>query len=213
MRRAFDFYNDKLMYPTLKYLGYDDWWSNYRFHKKGGSYTTSKRIGKYKVEFEEDDERYPNIYIWNPDSPCIMIGIDKKEKIAILNRLIYNPKCTIDGKMARGEDTKNMIRFAFKIAKEYGVEKIQLMDKSTVECNGVEADLALYNLFKYGKTWYERTFEFYPIGNRKDDFEKIRSKLPILNYPCDYFTKENSKQIYNKYNLDILHLVTFEKKL
>lgn len=211
MRRAFDYQNDKLMYPTLKHMGYTDWWGMYRT-RKGGSYTTANTIGKYKVEIEED-ERYPNLYIWNPESPCIMIAIDKHDKIGILNRLIYNPKCTISGNMKRGEDTKKMIQFAFEMVKKYGVEKIQLMDKSTVECNGVEADLALYNLFKYGKTWYERTFNFYPIGNRKDDFEEIRSKLPRLDYPCDYYTYENSKQLYNKYKLDILHSVIFEKTL
>ena len=211
MRRGFDFHNDKLMYPTLKHMGYMDWWLSYRT-KKGGSYTTAKTVGNYKVEIE-DDERYPNIYIWNPKSPCVMIAIDKQDKIGVLNRLVYNPKCTIDGKMKRGEDTKKMIEFAFKVAKEYGVTKIQLTDKSTVDCNGVEADLALYNLFKYGKTWYERTFQFYPVGSRKDTFESIRSKLPTLSYPCDYFSRENSEKLYDTYNLDVLHAVIFEKIL
>jgi hypothetical protein len=211
MRSAFDFRNDSLMYPTLKQLGHRDWWLMYRV-RKGGSYTTSKTIGKYKVEYEED-ERYPNLYIWNPDSPCVMIGFDKVEKIGVLNRLIYNPKCTIDGKMARGEDTKNMLRFAFDIAKQYGIEKIQLMDMSTFDCNGKKVDLAIYNLFKYGKTWYERCFQFYPTGLYKDEFEEMRASLPSSDQPCDYYTHENIRNLAKTYRLDVLHKTTFEKTL
>ena len=212
-RRAFDFHNDKHMYPTLKAMGYDEWWSNYRFHRKGGSYTSAKTIGNYKVELEEDDERYPNIYIWNPDSPCVMIGVDKQSKIGVLNRLIYNPKCTIDGRMERGEDTRKMIEFAFKFAKRYGVEKIQLMDKSTFDCHGTEVDLAVHNLFKYGKTWYERCFDFYPTGKYADKFEELRSSIPRIDKPCTYFTKHIIDTLLPKYGINLIHSVSFEKKL
>lgn len=201
--------NDKYMLPTIKRLGYTDWWSKYR---TGGSYETAKTIGKYKVEIEED-EFYPNIFIWNPVRPCVMISINKHDRIGILSRFLHSPTCTIDGKMKHGEDTREMLNMAFNIAKEYGVEKIQLTDVSTVDCNGVKADLSVYNLFTFGKTWYEKRFNFYPIDSYGADFQEDRKKLPILNNPCDYYTKENTYNLLKKYNIRYFQSIVWEKKL
>lgn len=196
------------MFAMLKHLGYTKWWSHY----KGGSYETATQIGSYKVEIQKDLP-YIDILIWNPDKPCIHMMVDTDYKIAVLNSVGYSPSCTVDGHMKRGEGTRKMIEFAFKLAKEYGATKIQLMDKSSFDCNGQDVDLSIYSLFKYGKTWYEKQFNFYPTGKYADEFEEMRSKLPKIDKPCTFFTESVIQSLSKEYNMNVRFAVTFEKKL
>jgi hypothetical protein len=198
------------MFATLKHLGYNEWWSVYK--RRGGGYDTAEQIGPYKVEIQEDLP-YIDILIWNPKEPCVHMAIDMRNKIAVLNSVGYNAKCTVDGRMKRGEDTRKMVEFAFKFAKEHGATRVQLTDKSTVDCDGKDVDLSMMSLFKYGKTWYERRFNFYPVGSRKDDFEDMRSKLPHMVKPCEFFTPEMVSKLSKEYNMDVRYAVTFEKML
>lgn len=196
------------MTATLKHLGYNEWWSRYR----GGSYDTAKQIGLYKVEIQEDNP-YLDILIWNPKNPCVHLMIDMRDKIAVLNSVGYNAQCTIHGRMKRGEDTRKMIEFAFGLAKKYGATKIQLTDKLTFECDGKEVDLSMYSLFKYGKTWYENRFGFYPVGQRKEEFERMRARIPHMDKQCSFFTPDNVNKLSSQYHMDVRQTVTFEKLL
>jgi hypothetical protein len=205
--RAYDMH----ILPMIKHIGYTDWWLNFRRKQNGGGITETRVIGKYRVEYEDGD--YPNLFIWNLNSPCVAIGLSKHDKVALLSRLVYDPTCTIDGKMKRGEGTIEMLEFAFKIAKKYGAEKILLSDKSTFKCNGEDVDLGLYSLMTYGKTWYERKFGFRPIEADKSEFEEVRSKLPRLKHSCEFYIGENGKKISKEYGLDVRFRMVWEKLL
>lgn len=196
------------MYNILGFMKQHEW--SGKFHS-GGAITESTIIGNYRVEYEDGD--YPNLFIWNLDRPCIVIGLDKANKLAVLNDLVYSASCTIDGKMKRGEGTIEMMNFAFKMAKKYGAEKIQLMDHSTFKCKDEKVDLGLYSLMTYGKTWYERKFGFTPIKSDKSEFEEIRSKLPRLKHSCEFYMGENGKKISKEYGLDVRFRIVWEKLL
>lgn len=199
---------DTQMYDTLRSLERENRWRCYI----GGSYETAEIIGKYKVQID-DEGPYIRILIWNPHIPCIAVDIDKVDKIAVMNSLLYHPKCTIDGKMVRGEGTREMIEFAFDLMRKYGAKKVQLTDRSTMECNGKKVNLGVFSLFTNKKTWYENRFTFYPIGEYAKDFEIARKNIPILNYSCDFYTQENVKSLLKKYNIPDIKLLSWEKIL
>ena len=204
-------YRNQHMFSTLKHFKHNHWWSVYK--RKGGGYDTAKQIGPYKVETQNDDP-YIDILIWNPDNkPCVHMAINTNDKLAVLNSVTYYPKCRTDGYMIRGEGTKQMIQFAFDLAKTYGVERVELMDKSTTDCNGQLIDLAVYSMFKYGKTWYERHFQFRPGDEYSAEFEKFRNTLPRIDKTCQYFTTERIQQLSRTYRLDFLKLIRWEKVL
>jgi len=162
----------------------------------GGAYKDAQIIGNYKVEYthDGDDER---ILIWNPERPCISMFVDKKEKLGVFESAEYSPTCTIDGKMQRGEGTRKLIQFAIDLLKSRGVNRIEMMDTSTVVCNGKKIQLAPMYFFKYGQTWYEKYFGFKPIPPYDTEyFEMKHNRIKYLDVeflekqPCDYFTRE-----------------------
>jgi hypothetical protein len=55
---------------------------NYR----GGGYSDSTTIGKYKVQFDEDEYDL-RVLIWNPDRPCLNIVLSKDDTIAVLDSI------------------------------------------------------------------------------------------------------------------------------
>jgi hypothetical protein len=64
-----------------------------------------------------------------------------------MDGIYYNPGCTIDGRMLRGEGTKKMVNFAIKYIKSKGAKEIQLSDNSDIPCNGKMVSLgAMYFL-------------------------------------------------------------------
>lgn len=70
-----------------------------------------------------------------------------------------------------------------------------LTDKSTFQCNGQKVNLSMYSFIRYGQTWYERKFGFYPTDHATE-YEQVkrnRLKLPDLedwkNKSCDSFTE------------------------
>jgi len=79
----------------------------------GGSYETSETIGIYRVELKEEDQDI-RMFIWSKTKPCINIVLSKEDNIGVIDGIYYNPTCTINGIMKRGEGTKKMLTFAIK---------------------------------------------------------------------------------------------------
>lgn len=177
------------MYRSFQALGKDEQLGRYT----GGAYTDAVTIDKYKIEYSEDDVD-AHLLLWNPDRPCVNASIDKREKSAVLNIGNYSPKCTIDGKMARGEGTRNMIHFFLNVLKEKGVKLVELDDKSYVTCNNKKIRLGLMYFFKYGETWYEHYFNFKPSDKYRAKYEDMKKRRLMLGdlseKPCDYFTDD-----------------------
>jgi hypothetical protein len=182
------------MYPLLKFLKRNERWSNYnpRFNGGGG-----ELMGKYIVEIVDEGE-YEMIFILSSKRPCIAIDHDKSNNYAaVLNTVHYDQSCTVDGKMKRGSGTKEMVNFALDLLKKRGVKKVQLTDKSKIDCNGTEVDLKLMHFFKYGETWYEKNFGFKPEAKYQTKYEEVKKrrleKLDVellKNAPCDEFTDD-----------------------
>jgi hypothetical protein len=174
------------MIVSLQHLGRTNLWTKY-----GSGYSDAKTIGKYKVEFDEEEDTL-RMFIWSKDRPCVVIALSKSEKVAVFDGIYYSPECTVDGKMKRGEGTREMIQFALDVMKANGAEKVELSDKSTVTCNGKQIKLGYMYFFKYGQTWYEKYFGFQPI-NHKERYMKakeIQKTLGLQDKPCDYFTPD-----------------------
>jgi hypothetical protein len=200
------------LYESFYALGRDTQLSRYR----GGAYKDSIQFGKYMVEFTEDDSD-SQLIIWNPDRPCLNASIDRSDKVAVLNTANYDPRCTIDGNMARGEGTREMIRFFLKLLKEKGSESVELSDKSTVICNGIKIRLGLMYFFKFGETWYEKYFGFKPTEKYRSKYEAVKQKRYLVgdlsNKPCDYFTDDIIDNLVNKVGFGFFYNISWKKVL
>lgn len=202
---------DQVVQMSLKRLGRDYEWIRYR----GGSYETSQTIGKYKVEYETQANGDIQFIVWNPDMPCITMYIFKSDWTAALNLLEYSPRCTIDGKMKRGQGTREMLEFAFGLAKSLGAKRVQLQDQSTITCeSGQEIKLGPFSFIRNGRTWYEKHFGFKPLPDYEEEYNHakvLRSQLPDLEnlkqMPCEYFTRKVTNELMSRMGLQFESIV------
>lgn len=143
---------DVRMIRTLMAMNKHHLIHNYTYTQKGGGLLDSIVMDKYRVEQFQD-----HIYIWSDMFPCVHILLDDVGKTAVLSEVMYNRSCTIYGNMERGPETKEMLAFAFQLAREKGMTAVELMDKSSVPCKETGEELALGPLLfvKKGRTWYE----------------------------------------------------------
>lgn len=201
---------DTIVQQSFRRLGKDELWRRYI----GGSYETSETIGRYKVDIDRQENGDIQFIVWNPDTPCVTVYVSGEE--AQLNFLEYSPRCTVDGKMKRGEGTREMIEFAFEFAKNLGAKTIQLTDQSTIQCEtGETIKLGPYSFFKTGKTWYEKQFGFAPIEEYREEYEmakELRKTLSLGDIPCAQFNRKTMNTLLRKVELDFFGIV-WEKKL
>jgi hypothetical protein len=177
-------------------------------------------IGKYKVQIDETDKYY-ELFIWNPDIPCLMMMLDKEEKVAVLEMLEYDSRCTIDHNMQHGKDTKDMILFAFETMKAHGATRVELMDKATILCNGKKVRLGIMYFLKYGMTWYESAFGFRPTEKYIKRYENAKRKriekldVEVLRQqPCDFFADDDAMdEILEGIKLTFFDSISWEKIL
>jgi hypothetical protein len=197
------------MMNSLIASGRTEQWSRYM---TGGGYTEAVQIGKYKVEIQEDDTDI-RFLIWNPARPCITMVLDKREKIAVIDSIEYNPQCNTNGKMGRGEGTREMIDFAISLLKQSGATKVQLMDNSSVVCNGVKVRLGLMYFFRTGQTWYEKYFGFQPEPKYAQRYANAKVSLKPIDKPCDYFTDDIVYDLLADLKLVFLTNIVWELQL
>lgn len=193
------------MMTHLKAMKRNDQWLRYM---TGKGYGDVEPIGDYKVQYDEDDTDL-RIILWNPDTPCMVMVIDKRDKSSVINLIKYDARCTLDGKMERGDGTRKMVNFAIDLLKEKGATSVSLMDESTVNCNGKEIELGPMYFLKHGKTWYERYFGFKPAERFREAYEQAKKmrmeRLDIerlANQPCTFFTKDVVKDLFAHIELD-----------
>jgi hypothetical protein len=166
---------------------------------RGGRYEDAVTLGKYKVQYDRDGDVI-RILVWNPDFPCVSIVIHPDDG-ATLDMLRYDQRCEVSGRMVKGNGTREMLKFAFELAKKEGAKTIQLTDRSKVQCGNQNIQLGFYYFLLHGKTWYERYFNFYPITYVKnyENAKRLREEyldIDILKQqPCDIFTVEQLDEI------------------
>jgi hypothetical protein len=201
---------DLIVHQSFRRLGKDDLWRRYT----GGSYETSETIGPYKVDIDRQESGEIQFILWNPNTPCVTVYVDKEE--AVMTLLEYSPRCTVDGNMKRGEGTREMMEFVFEFAKSLGAKTIQLSDQSTVRCEtGEVIKLGPYSFFRTGKTWYEKHFGFAPTEEYREEYEiakELRKELPLNDMPCAQFNRRTMNELLRKVHLDFFGIV-WEKRL
>lgn len=194
---------------------------------KGGSYTTAKQVGNYKIEFINEYKHEPPIEIesqqlivWSPKEPCMSIAIDRRDNDATLNTVMYSANCTIDGKMVHGSGTKEMIKFVLRLLQFKGVRSITLTDNSKFNCREIKVDLSVHYFIKYGMTWYEKNFGFKiapKFEKEYEDAKQSRATNPSLSFlqsqPCDYYTPVQVAKIKEDYGINFFSKVYWVKRL
>lgn len=203
----------------LKRTGRDEQWI---WYMAGGGYTESETIGEYRVDYD-DDGILNRILILRPtDKPCLVIALGKGEdKTASMDAVDFHPTCTIDGRMKRGDGTRNMIQFGLDIAKRKGATQVSITDNSHIDCeNGQKIDLAGMYFLKYGMTWFEKYFGFKPIDKYRDAYEKakdMRKKYldteQLKTLPCSYFTDDFIEELFDHIKLKIFYRIEWIKPL
>jgi len=201
------------MYNSLIEMGMDDRWSRYR----GGGYTEAHQVGPYKVEIADEgvDTR---ILLWNPLKPCVSMVIEKQSKEAVFDLVEYDADCATP-QMTRGSGTRDMIHFGLDLLKQQGAIKVQLTDKSRVRCGTSKVRLGLMYFLKYGQTWYEKYFGFYPSPEYIDQYEKLKNRRLeldidfIAKQPCEYFTDDVLQDILSRIGYKFLQSIIWEKEL
>lgn len=170
---------------------------NHTFCKKfrAGSYDDAQIIEGYKVEFAKQEGSH-SILIWNPTEPCVHIVLYDNDTTASLIWVGYDSKCTIDGNMPKGTGTQKMLKFAFRLAKEHGATRIELMDDAKIDCNGKKIELSPMYFLQNGTTWYEAKFGFQPRQEYIEEYNTMKKNRTLLDIAflkkqtCDYFTRD-----------------------
>ena len=200
------------MMNVLIACGRHDQWSRYM---TGGGYTDAIRHGDYMIETQED-ENDKRFLLWNPDRPCIAMVIDKSDNTAVIDSIEYSPRCTVDGKMKRGEGTRKMIRTALSVLKTHGSTKVVLSDNSYVICDGMKVRLGLMSFFKTGNTWYEKHFGFRPEAKYAEQYARVKERqksLGVSEKPCSYFTEEVLDELIAKTGFVFFYRMSWELPL
>ena len=200
-----------LLKNSIKNVGRTEEWGRYN----GGGFNNSEIIDIYRVELN-NEEKDLRMFIWSKSRPCINIVLSKEDNVAVMDGVYYNPGCTIDGRMLRGEGTRKMVNFAINYIKSKGAKEIQLSDNSDVPCNGKMISLGAMYFLKFGVTWYEKYFGFKPIERFAKDYESakiLQKQLNLQDKPCDYFTDSVVNKLLSKIELGIFYKIGWFKKL
>ncbi len=165
-------------------------------------YGGGKLIIKYKdMDFEFSkyrDEDYTMIALTvKGNIDCLLIRINKKEKMAEILGIGYYPYCFTNEQIKhfRGKTGGSLLlRLALKIVEEikdqYKIEKITLQDNSHKLCHENQIDLSKMYILMYGETWYgnygfipydsangiEHKFGIKKYGKNKDIMNKVKVK-------------------------------------
>jgi hypothetical protein len=200
-----------LLKNSIKNVGRNEIWGRYN----GGGFEHAEIIDEYRVELN-DDGKDLRMFIWSRSRPCINVVLSKEDNVAVMDGVYYNPGCTIDGRMLRGEGTKKMVNFAIKYIKSKGAKEIQLSDNSDIPCNGKMVSLGAMYFLKFGQTWYEKYFGFKPLERYSKLYESakiVQKQLNLQDKPCDYFTDFVVNDLLSKINLGIFYKIGWSKKL
>ena len=196
---------------SIKILGRNEEWVRFI----GGGFKDSEVIGDYRVELN-DEEKDIRMFIWSKSKPCINVVMSKEDKIAVLDGVYYNPGCTVNGRMIRGEGTRRMINFAINYIKLKGAKEIQLSDNSDIPCNGKMVSLGAMYFLKFGVTWYEKYFGFKPTERYYKEYEAakiLQKNLNLQDKPCDYFTDKIINELFIQLKMTYFYNIGWYKKI
>jgi len=166
----------------------------------GGREDARRVIEDYVVSSytTDDDDGTKRFIIWGSTRFRCVDVVAYPDGTSVLN-VEYDSKCTTRGNMERGDGTKNMLNFTFKMLKLLGVKSVHITDTAKTTCRGTTVKVMLGPMYflKHGMTWYEKYFGFVPSPRHVEDVRIIKeSRLQTLDIPaleskpCEEFTDD-----------------------
>jgi hypothetical protein len=185
----------------------------------GGGHTETRTIDGYKIDIIDDDEA-TKFVIKSNRIYCIEMSLYKDDSIASFLAAMYDPGCTIDGKMVRGEGTRKMIQIGLDLLKEFGAKEVAMTDTSNIPCEGKDIGLGAMYFLKHGMTWYEKYFGFKPAERHRESYEnakKMRKKLldikTLKDLPCSHFTDKFIQDNFAKIGFTNFYIIQWIKQI
>lgn len=136
---------------------------------------------KYYYVILEEGKKEIIIKFGGIKEQCIRITIDKKNKMGLIEDLVYKKNCSIFEKLNKNNNTielllKSALLFCIKLFPDVLIYRIS--DMSYIQCsNSQRISLADIYTIKYNKTWYEKIFDAVPIIEQKKDIENAKELI------------------------------------
>jgi hypothetical protein len=166
----------------------------------GGREDARRVIEDYVVSSytTDDDDGTKRFIIWGSTRFRCVDVVAYPDGTSVLN-VEYDSKCTTRGDMERGDGTKDMLNFTFKMLKLLGVKSVHITDTAKTMCRGTTVKVMLGPMYflKHGMTWYETHFGFIPSPRNTEDVRRMKESririldtAALLNMPCEEFTDD-----------------------
>jgi hypothetical protein len=149
---------------------------------------------KMLTSVEECLKNYPDT-----EEECIWIYIHLKPYYSVLHWL-NSKNCNLLNKKEKGGEF--LMKFVDNFNKHFNIPYCLTSDEAKIDCYGVSIDLSLSQIFKYGKTYYEKYgFEFdMNTYKNKDNMKLIKNKKHYLKTKIqikDLLFSKLVKPLYN----------------
>lgn len=105
------------------------------------------------------------------------------KNVAILEYFGYSKRCNIHKDLEKTTGTQRMMNSFFKYIKKHhpDIKYIKLQDETNIDCNDVKINLYQLYILKYGKSYYEKHFNFNisTEDNNKDNIKKYYENIEL----------------------------------
>jgi len=161
---------------------YPQYWNRVLNNKQtGGAFPEKIKITSldktYWFVYEHDEgSDFYMIYDKNDDERCVIILIDMKLKIAIIENLNGDrPNCPNGSRLMRAT-----MKFLRHNKDKFGINKVVLKDNSVKHCFGNRINFGDMYMLLNGITWYT-SYGFLPYDPSKDKQDKLLTKTVVNN--------------------------------
>jgi hypothetical protein len=130
----------------------------------------------FEEKYDEED-KITNIFIAERQD-CIHAIIDSNtSNLVWVEWFGYHQNCSIDRNLIRGEGTARMMETFIKYIKKHHpeIKYIKLSDNSEFTCDKINISLYKLYILKYGKSFYEKKFDFVLDTTNKQEIINIHN--------------------------------------
>lgn len=126
---------------------------------------------------------------------CVFIDVYDDHDVGHLDAVGHSPRCNMNGNLPRRDGTIDMVKSAilFMFKKFSTQESISLKDASNIICNNDKrVSLLHFYIAIYGKSWYQKYFEFKPeVLEHQEVLRRANRAMrrPIQESFDDFFQK------------------------
>jgi hypothetical protein len=144
----------------------------------------------YSVISHKTDNRYyvkifttqfHRIFFGSPKNSCVKVAVytddvDEERQFAELMAIGFDNDCSVEGRMVRGDGTKDMLNSAREfIRRQYDfVSSFTYKDASHMPCKyGTDVDMMFPSIAKYRTNWYSHYFGGSLVSRNGSDYLKL----------------------------------------